>query len=102
MTARNKSDLPGNPAANQEALDAITAASKQPAPMIERLSSHRERINLIIKGLETERDELISRRDELRRQAEAGERGFAHQLGDIDATLKFYEGGLNSLAVSQD
>lgn len=103
MTAHNTSDLPVNPAADPQAEAAAgNSAPKQPAPMIQRLSAHRKRINLAIKELETERDEVIARRDELRRQTEAVERGFAHHLEDIEATLKLYESGLNSLAVSQD
>lgn len=75
-------------------------AAKQTAPMVQRLSSHRERIDLAIKELESERFEMLSRRDHLRRQAEALEQGFALHLNDIDATLKMYEDGLNSVANS--
>ena len=77
----------------------IVEASKQTAPMIQRLATHRDRIDLAIKELESERFELISRRDHLRRQAEAVEQGLAMHIEDIDATLKLYEGGLNAIAI---
>jgi hypothetical protein len=75
----------------------LVEAAKQSAPMVQRLASHRDRIDLAIKELESERFELISRRDHLRRQAEAVEQGFALHIEDIEATLKLYEGGMNSL-----
>jgi len=81
----------------EEAEAAIIAASKAEAPMVQRLGTHRDRIDLAIKELESERFELISRRDHLRRQAEAVEAGFALHIEDIEATLKLYEGGMNSL-----
>ena len=77
----------------------ILEASKQTAPMVQRFATHRDRIDLAIKELESERFELISRRDHLRRQAEAVEQGFAMHIDDIEATLKLYEGGLNAIAV---
>jgi hypothetical protein len=76
---------------------AVLEASKQAAPMVQRFATHRDRIDLAIKELESERFELISRRDLLRRQAEAVENGFSLHIGDIEATLKLYEGGLNSI-----
>lgn len=82
-----------------EAEAAIMAASRETAPMVGRLATHRDRIDLAIKELESERFELISRRDHLRRQAEAVEAGFAMHIEDIEATLKLYEGGLNSVPV---
>jgi hypothetical protein len=78
---------------------AILEASKQAAPMVQRLATHRDRIDLAIKELESERFELISRRDHLRRQAEAVELGFSMHIEDVEATLRLYEGGLNSVAV---
>lgn len=74
----------------------FTEASKQSAPMVQRLATHRDRIDLAVKELESERFELISRRDMLRRQFEAVESGLNMHLEDIEATLKLYEGGLNS------
>ena len=76
----------------------ILDAAKETAPMVQRLATHRDRVDLAVKELESERFELQSRRDHLRRQAEAVEQGFAMHLADIEATLKLYEGGLNSIS----
>ncbi|WIJ24959.1 hypothetical protein [Devosia sp. RR2S18] len=100
MAVRTKTDLTIVDEEHQQAETAIMEAAKQTAPMVQRLSSHRERIDLAIKELESERFEMLSRRDHLRRQAEALEQGFALHLNDIDATLKMYEDGLNSVANS--
>lgn len=97
MAVRPKADLKIVDNEHQEALAAVIDASKQSAPMIQRLATHRDRFDLAIKELESERFEIISRRDHLRRQIEAVESGFAIHLEDIDATLKMYEGGMNSL-----
>jgi len=72
-------------------------AAKQAAPMVQRLAAHRDRIDLALKELESERFDLISRRDLLRRQAEAVEAGLSMHIDDIEATMRLYEGGLNSL-----
>ena len=74
-----------------------TDAAKQAAPMVQRRASHRDRIDLALKELESERFELISRRDLLRRQVEAVEQGLAMHIEDIEATMHLYEGGLNAL-----
>ena len=79
----------------------ILETAKQTAPMVQRLASHRDRIDLAIKELESERFELLSRRDLLRRQAEAVDNGFTMHINDIEATMKLYEGGLNSLEPSE-
>ncbi len=97
---RTKTDLTIVEEEHQQAETAIMEAAKQTAPTVQRLSSHRERIDLAIKELESERFEMISRRDHLRRQAEALEQGFALHLNDIESTLKMYEDGLNSVANS--
>jgi predicted nucleic acid-binding Zn-ribbon protein len=81
-----------------EQLEAVLQeTSKQAAPMVQRLSSHRDRIDLAVKELESERFDLLSRRDVLRRQAEAVEQGLNLHIADIEATMRLYEGGLNSL-----
>lgn len=85
----------------EEAEAAIIAASRETAPMVQRLGTHRDRIDLAIKELESERFELISRRDHLRRQAEAVEQGFALHIEDVEATLRLYERGLNSVSVPE-
>lgn len=101
MTARAKADLKIVDVAQQQAETAILEAAKQSLPIVQRLSSHRDRVDLAVKELESERFDLISRRDHLRRQAEAVEQGFAMHLEDIEATLRMYEGGLNSIALGE-
>lgn len=75
----------------------IQQAAKQTAPMVQRLATHRDRIDMAIKELESERFELLSRRDLMRRQAEAVEQGLNMHIDDIEATMKLYESGINSL-----
>ncbi|MDB5473973.1 MAG: hypothetical protein JWP99_1276 [Devosia sp.] len=98
MAMRAKTELKVVDADHQQAEAVLIEAAKQAAPMVQRLATHRDRIDLAIKELESERFELLSRRDHLRRQAEAVEQGFAIHIEDIEATLKLYEGGLNSVA----
>jgi len=93
MTARTELDTVD--ATQLQAETAIVEASKQGAPMVQRLSSHRDRIDLAVKELESERFELISRRDHLRRQVAAMEQGFALHLEDIEDTLAMYKQGVN-------
>lgn len=71
-------------------------ASKQSAPMVQRLASHRDRIDLAIKELESERFDLLSRRDLLRRQFEAVEQGLTMHIEDIEATMRLYETGTHA------
>lgn len=99
MTVRAKADLKIVDADHQQAEAALVEAVKQTAPMVQRLSAHRDRIDLAVKELESERFELILRRDNLRRQAEAVEQGFSMHIDDIEATMKLYEGGLNTVAL---
>ena len=75
----------------------IQEATRQTAPMVQRLATHRDRIDLAIKELESERYEMLSRRDLLRRQAEAVEQGLNMHIQDIEATMQLYEAGINSL-----
>lgn len=96
---REKTELKVVDADHEQAIAAVVDASKQVAPMVQRLATHRDRIDLAIKELESERFEIISQRDHLRRQAEAVENGFAMHLEDIEATLKLYEEGLNTVEV---
>ncbi len=72
----------------------LSDMSKAAAPMIQRHATARDRIDLAIKELESERFELLSRRDLLRRQVEAVEEGLQAHLDDIDATMRLYEGGV--------
>lgn len=75
----------------------FTEAAQVSLPMVQRLAAHRDHIDLAVKELESERFELISRRDSFRRQAEAVEHGYSMHIEDVEATLKLYEGGLNGL-----
>jgi len=77
------------------------AATNETAPMVQRLAAHRDRIDMAVKELESERFELLSRRDLVRRQAEAVEQGLTMHIEDIEATMRLYEAGLNSLAVPE-
>lgn len=99
MTTKPKTTLKVVDTAIEDAEALIQEASKASAPMVQRLASHRDRIDLALKELESERFELISRRDLLRRQVEAVEAGLAMHIEDIEATMRLYEGGLNSLPV---
>jgi hypothetical protein len=99
MPMRAKTQLKIVDAHHQKAEAAIIEGSKQAAPMVLRLATHRDRIDLVIKELESERFELISRRDHLRRQADAIEQSFSMHIEDIEATLKLYERGLNSIEI---
>ena len=89
---------------NIEAAEAafLAEAATQSAPMVQRLATHRDRIALAVKELESERFDLISRRDNLRRQAEAVEQGLSMHIEDIEATMALYEGGLNSVPQPRD
>jgi hypothetical protein len=78
----------------------IQEVGKQAAPMVQRLATHRDRIDLAVKELESERFDLISRRDLLRRQVEAVEQGLNMHIEDIEATMRLYEAGINALPVS--
>jgi hypothetical protein len=97
MTTRPKTTLKiVQPEIDQ--MEAVMAdAAKQSAPMVQRLATHRDRIDQAVKELESERFDLISRRDLLRRQAEAVEQGLSMHIEDVEATMRLYEGGLNSL-----
>lgn len=78
----------------------IQEISKQAAPMVQRLATHRDRIDLAVKELESERFDLISRRDLLRRQVEAVEQGLNMHIEDIESTMRLYENGLNTQLVA--
>lgn len=72
----------------------IVEAARQMAPMVRRLATHRDRFDLAIKELESERGDLLARRDLLRRQAEAVETGLSIHIDDIESTLALYQNGL--------
>jgi len=100
MTTRAKTSLKiVKPEVEQleELENVIQQAAKQSAPMVQRLASHRDRMDMAIKELESERFELLSRRDLMRRQAEAVEQGLNMHIDDIEATMRLYESGINSL-----
>ena len=97
MTVRNKTSLKIVQPELEQMEAVIQEAAKQSAPMVQRLASHRDRIDMAIKELESERFELLSRRDMFRRQAEAVEAGLTMHIDDIEATMRLYEGGIQSL-----
>lgn len=97
MTVRNKTSLKIVQPELEQMEAVIQDAAKQAAPMVQRLASHRDRIDMAIKELESERFELLSRRDMFRRQAEAVEAGLTMHIDDIEATMRLYEGGIQSL-----
>ena len=97
MTTRSKTTLKIVQPEMEQVEAILQDASKQTAPMVQRLATHRDRIDLAVKELESERFELISRRDLLRRQVEAVEQGLAMHIDDIEATMRLYEAGLNAL-----
>ncbi|WP_375450841.1 hypothetical protein [uncultured Devosia sp.] len=101
MTMRSKTSLKIVQPEIEQMEHVILEASKQGAPMVQRFATHRDRIDLAIKELESERFELLSRRDLLRRQAEAVDTGFSMHINDIEQTMKLYEGGLNALEAKQ-
>lgn len=102
MTTRsNKSNLKIVQPEIEQMEAVMQEAAKQTAPMVQRLAAHRDRIDLAVKELESERFELLSRRDLVRRQAEAVEQGLTMHIEDIEATMRLYESGLNSLATPE-
>ncbi|HEY8576522.1 MAG TPA: hypothetical protein VIL88_09320 [Devosia sp.] len=101
MTTRSKTTTLKIVQPEIEQVEAVLQeAAKQSAPMVQRLATHRDRIDLAVKELESERFDLISRRDLLRRQVEAVEQGLAMHIEDIEATIRLYETGLNTLPAS--
>ena len=102
MTVRNKTALKIVQPELEQMEAVIQEAAKQSAPMVQRLSTHRDRIDLAIKELESERFEMLSRRDMFRRQAEAVEAGLTMHIDDIEATMRLYEGGIQSLTTNED
>jgi predicted transcriptional regulator len=96
---RANDDLNGSRTDHSHSNTAINEAVREAAPMLKRASVHRDRIGQAVRELETEKSELLTRLDHLRRQFEAAEHGLAHQIEDVEATLKLYEHGLNSVAL---
>jgi chromosome segregation ATPase len=101
-TVRANDEPEGTRADHSQSNAAINEAGREAAPMLKRASVHRDRIDQAIRELESERSELQTRLDHLRRQFEAAEQGLAHQIADVEATLKLYEHGLNSVALRTD
>jgi uncharacterized coiled-coil DUF342 family protein len=75
----------------------LDETAKASAPMVQRLASHRDRMSQAVKELESERFDLISRRDLIQRQADALIEGLNMHIEDIDKTMRLYEAGMNSL-----
>lgn len=82
----------------QAMADLAETVANASAPMMQRLAAHRDKLDLAVKELESERFELLSRRDLVRRQAEAVEQGLTMHIDDIEATMRLYEAGINSVA----
>ena len=97
MTVRQKTSLKIVQPELEQMETVLQEAAKQSAPMVQRLATHRDRIDMALKELESERFELLSRRDLFRRQAEAVEQGLTMHLDDIEATMHLYESGFQSL-----
>ena len=97
MTVRQKTSLKIVQPELEQMETVLQEAAKQSAPMVQRLATHRDRIDMALKELESERFELLSRRDLFRRQAEAVEQGLSMHIDDIEATMRLYESGFNSL-----
>lgn len=100
MTTRSKTTLKIVQPDIEQVEAVLQEAAKQSAPMVQRLATHRDRIDLAVKELESERFDLLSRRDLLRRQLEAVEQGLSMHIEDIEATIRLYEMGLNTLPTS--
>jgi predicted RNase H-like nuclease (RuvC/YqgF family) len=81
---------------------AATDNTKDASLTVHRVSAHRSRLSQIVKELESEKFELTARLEQLRRQADAVDQGFAQQIADIEATLRLYEQGLNSVSARID
>ncbi|MDB5612750.1 MAG: hypothetical protein JWQ22_403 [Devosia sp.] len=97
MTVRQKTSLKIVQPELEQMESVLQEAAKQTAPMVQRLATHRDRIDMALKELESERFELLSRRDLFRRQAEAVEQGLTMHIEDIQATMNLYENGFQSL-----
>lgn len=76
----------------------IQEMSKESAPVVQRQGSHREAIDQTIKGLESERFDLMTRRDKLRSMAEAVDAGLSMHLADIEATIRLYQPAPSSVS----
>lgn len=100
MTTRTKTTAVAIPEVAR-AEEALNDMAKQAAPMVQRLATHRDKIDLAVKELESERFELISRRDLVRRQAEAVDHALSIHIEDIEATIRLYERGFNSDAAPE-
>ena len=99
MTARKAVAVNNVEAAEVEFAETVKG---QTSVMVQRLSQHRDAFDIAIKGLESERYELVSRLDLARRQFEAMETAINLHLSDIDASLSLFGSGLNSIGVSVD
>lgn len=92
MTTKPKPDT-----AKNEVEAVIAEATQITAPVIERLSTHRERVAQAVRELEGDRFTLVSQRDTLTRAYEAAMSGIGQHIQDVDLCLALYENGMNSL-----
>jgi predicted RNase H-like nuclease (RuvC/YqgF family) len=79
-----------------------TENTREASLTVHRVSAHRSRLSQIVKELESEKFELTARLEQLRKQADAVDQGFNQQIEDVEATLRLYEHGLNSVPVRMD
>lgn len=100
MHANNDLDIEGAAKPAQDV--AATESAKEPALTVQRVSAHRSRLSQIVQELESEKLELKGRLEQLRRQAAIVEQGFDEQIADVEATLRLYEHGLNSVPPRMD
>lgn len=92
MTTKPKTDT-----AKNEIEAVIAEATQITAPVIERLSTHRERVAQAVRELEGDRYTLVSQRDTLTRAYEAAMAGISSHIQDVENCLELYERGLNGL-----
>lgn len=97
MTAKPKTALKIVEADLSQMEAVVIEAAQQSAPMVNRVGSAENDVKLRLNILVRERDDFMDRQTLLRRQFEAADAGLAAQIEDIEATMRLYEGGLNSL-----
>lgn len=78
---------------NAKPEEIVAEAKPETSLMVQRFGTHRDRIHLAMVALESEKFELQSRRDYVRRQLEAVDDGITLHIQDIEATLKLYKAG---------
>lgn len=75
----------------------LAETGSQTAVVVQRLGTHRDALDMALRALETERSDMVARREHIRRHYEAADSGLAMHLSDIDACIALYVAGLNAL-----